>query len=230
MSQQSNGSWSQGGWAGVLQSAAAFNALESARVQGLKTDDDVFRKAKNYQRDNVEVSGGSAPAVKTGDAAGIQLYTIAGNQRATARDARKALQIVEKARKEGKISRNAPVDSQTLKRLAISDDEAEYLAEAYEKNRTTSAQLKDERVLAGFGNNGGEEFLSYMLTSESLIITGGKSWEDWNEDMSVRLSKIQNNNGSWTGHHCITSPVFCTAAALLTLTTERDQELLVAEK
>ena len=230
MSQQSNGSWSQGGWAGVLQSAAAFNALESARVQGLKTDDDVFSKAKNYQRDNVEVSGGSAPAVKTGDAAGIQLYTIAGNQRATARDARKAQQIVEKARKEGKIRQDAQVNKQTLQELAIADDEAEYLAEAYEKNRTTSAQLKDERVLAGFGNNGGEEFLSYMLTSESLIITGGQAWEEWNEDMSVRLSKIQNNNGSWSGHHCITSPVFCTSAALLTLTTERDQELLVAEK
>ncbi|MDH3710678.1 MAG: hypothetical protein OER04_12355 [Cyclobacteriaceae bacterium] len=230
MSQQGNGGWSGGGWAGVLQSAAAFNALESARVQGLDTDDAVFNKAKKYQTDNVVVSGSAAPDIKTDDAAGIQLYTIAGNQRATARDARKAEQMVEKARKEGRLQRGATVSKETLKELQMSEDEAEYLAEAYEKNRTTTRQLQDESVLAGFGNNGGEEFLSYMLTSESLIITGGEAWNEWDIGMGDRLSKIQNNDGSWSGHHCITSPVFCTAAALLTLTTQRDEELLVAEK
>ncbi len=229
MSQQGDGSWTQGGWAGVLQSAAAFNALERARVQGLDTDDQAFQKAKDYQRSNVNVASGSAPSIKTDAAAGVALYSIAGNQRATARDAKKAQDLVNRARKEGKLQSGTTVNKEVLQSLDLSEDEAEYLSEAYDKNQATQAQLKNESVLAGFGNNGGEEFLSYMMTSESLIITGGESWKDWDEDMQQRLSKIQNNNGSWSGHHCITSPVFCTSAALLTLTTDRDEGLLVKD-
>jgi hypothetical protein len=40
------------------------------------------------------------------------------------------------------------------------------------------------------------------------------------------LEKVQCPNGSWTGHHCITSPVFCTAAVVQCLTAERDADLL----
>ena len=90
--------------------------------------------------------------------------------------------------------------------------------------------MKDERVIAGFGNNGGEEFLSFMMTSESLVITGGEEWNKWKEKMHNMLSKIQNEDGSWNGHHCITSPVFCTAAAILSLTVENDRDLLIKEK
>jgi hypothetical protein len=32
---------------------------------------------------------------------------------------------------------------------------------------------------------------------------------------------VQNQDGSWTGHHCITGQTFCTAAALLTLMADR---------
>lgn len=227
MSQQGNGSWAQGGWAGVLQSASAFNALESAKAQGLDMDDKTFQKAKDYQQGNVNISAAGTAAVKTEDAAGVALYSIAGNQRATARDAKKAQEIVDRARKEGKLRPGDTVSKRILQSLEIEESEADYLVEAYEKNQSTQRQLSDETVLAGFGNNGGEEFLSYMMTSESLIITGGQAWNDWNTNMQERLSKIQNNNGSWSGHHCITSPVFCTAAALLTLTTDRDEGLLV---
>lgn len=84
----------------------------------------------------------------------------------------------------------------------------------------------DEALLAGFGNNGGEEFLSYMFNSESMVIVGQKDWDTWREKMLARLAKVQNPDGSWSGHHCITSPVFCTAAVVQTLTADRDAELL----
>lgn len=226
MTQQGDGSWTQGGWAGVLQSAAAYNALESARGQGLDTDDRVFKKAKDYQQGNVRLGPDAAPSVKTDAAAGIPLYSVAGNQRATARDAKKVQEIVEEGLRQGKVKPGVEISKQTLKALDVPEEEAEYLAEAYQKNQVTQRQLNDEQVLSGFGNNGGEEFLSYMLTSESLIITGGQAWKNWDNNMVQRLSKIQNNNGSWSGHHCITSPVFCTAAALLTLTTSLDEGLL----
>ena len=76
----------------------------------------------------------------------------------------------------------------------------------------------------GFGNNGGEEFLSYMMSSESLVSSGGKPWDERHHKMSNLFSAIQNPNGSWSGHHCITSPVFCTAAVVMTLTADRNPE------
>ena len=46
--------------------------------------------------------------------------------------------------------------------------------------------------------------------------------------MHGRLKKVQNKDGSWSGHHCITSPVFCTAAVVQCLTTDRDAATLIA--
>jgi hypothetical protein len=108
-------------------------------------------------------------------------------------------------------------------------EEAERLFRAYTQNEIGRKQLEDEQVLAGFGNNGGEEFLSHMMTSESLVITGRNDWAAWSQKMAGRFEKIQNESGSWSGHHCITSPVFCTAAVVLAMTADRDRELL-AEK
>ena len=44
--------------------------------------------------------------------------------------------------------------------------------------------------------------------------------------MHTRLEKIQRDDGSWTGLHCITGPVFCTAAVLQCLTADQDSDLL----
>ena len=62
-----------------------------------------------------------------------------------------------------------------------------------------SDEAQREDVMSGFGNNGGEEFLSYLQTGESMIINKDQSWQNWYENMSGRLLKIQNNDGSWQG-------------------------------
>ena len=86
-------------------------------------------------------------------------------------------------------------------------------------------ELGGDEIWSGFGNNGGEEFLSYMMTSEAKVITGGDSWDSWHGRLVNLFGSIQNENGSWSGHHCITSPVFCTAAVILALTADRDHSL-----
>ncbi len=78
----------------------------------------------------------------------------------------------------------------------------------------------------GFGSNGGEEFLSYLQTRESMIINKDTEWKQWYDNISGRMIKIQNEDGSWIGHHCITSPVFCTATSLLILSVNNDLERL----
>ena len=81
--------------------------------------------------------------------------------------------------------------------------------------------VKNDQFVAGFGNNGGEEFLSYMNVSESLRLKGGKDWADWDKKITVTINAAQNEDGSWAGHHCITGRNFCTAGALLTLMADR---------
>ncbi len=75
--------------------------------------------------------------------------------------------------------------------------------------------------MAGFGSNGGEEFLSYMNIGESLVVKGGQPWHKWDTSMTANMNRIQNDDGSWTGHHCITGRTFCTAAALMVLMVDR---------
>jgi hypothetical protein len=109
-----------------------------------------------------------------------------------------------------------------LEKKGMTREEAEVFAEAYVVNRAANERLQDDSVLSGFGNNGGEEFLSYMMTSESMAHTGNTEWDLWHNKMTNLLSSVQNPNGCWSGHHCITSPVFCTAAVVLTMTADRD--------
>jgi hypothetical protein len=82
-------------------------------------------------------------------------------------------------------------------------------------------QLKSAGFVRGFGSNGGEEFLSYLHISESLLSKGGKEWEDWDRKMTENLERVQNADGSWAGNHCITGRTFCTATALLVLLGDR---------
>jgi hypothetical protein len=96
------------------------------------------------------------------------------------------------------------------------------MVQSFQMNAAAKVRAFDESVLSGFGNNGGEEFLSYQMKSEALAIDGGEEWSKWTSKMSERLAKVQNGDGSWSGHHCITSPAFCTATAISCLTADRD--------
>ena len=78
-------------------------------------------------------------------------------------------------------------------------------------------QLASGRFVRGFGSYGGEEFFSYLNISDSLRRAGGKEWTDWNNQITPTLVRLQNDEGSWAGHHCITGRVAVTGAAVLTL-------------
>ncbi len=221
--QLADGSWNQAGWAPVLQSAVANSALEAAAKVGRKVDKDAIERSREYQKNNVDTATGS---VRTEAAAGVSLYSIASNQRATAPEARDAREKIAQAKRDGVLSEDAEVTVDNLQKAGFAGDLAGKVYESYRQNEVTKRMLADDNVLSGFGNNGGEEFLSYMMTSESLIVTGDEEWENWYNRMNELFGKVQNQNGSWSGHHCITSPVFCTAAVLLTITADRDADLL----
>ncbi|HEY3226541.1 MAG TPA: hypothetical protein VGK61_06075 [Planctomycetota bacterium] len=82
-------------------------------------------------------------------------------------------------------------------------------------------ELADATFVGGFGSMGGEEFISYMSISDSLVRAGGEEWKKWNGKIREHVIKLQNQDGTWAGHHCITGRVACTSGAVLTLLAER---------
>ncbi len=223
--QEEDGSFKGAGWAGVLQSALANNALESAEHKGVQVDKVVLKRSRDYQRGNYDANSGS---VNTEKGAGIVLYSVTGSARASAKQARKVREAVKNARREGKIKEDDKVTDEVLMEIGFDEEEAEEYFGAYQVYESSKDTAQEDNVMQGFGNNGGEEFLSYLQTGESLIINQDKTWKDWYENISGRLVSIQNNDGSWNGHHCITSPVFCTATTLLTLSINNDIDKLIA--
>src|SRR5579862_1343322 len=100
-----------------------------------------------------------------------------------------------------------------------------------ERDRKTNApqidaiksQLSNQRFVDGFGSMGGEEFFSYLNISDSLRRTGGDEWNRWHSQITARILKLQNEDGTWAGHHCITGRVATTSAAILNLAVEQSQ-------
>jgi len=224
--QDHDGGWKEGGWAPVLQSALANNALEGAKDAGAAVDDKVLERSRDYQKQNYDVKTNSAV---TGKAAGVLLYSVSSSARASAKEAGEAKLYIEKAKKSGKLDDKAVVNEANLEKAGLSKTEAQKYATAYNIKTAAAERAQDKDVETGFGNNGGEEFLSYLMTGESLII-GGNDWKNWYEKMSGRLVQIQNADGSWNGHHCITSPVFCTATCLLILSIDKDIDFMIKTK
>jgi hypothetical protein len=223
LGQDKDGGWKEGGWAPVLQSALANNALESAKGMGATVDDKVLQRSRDYQKDNYDVKTNSAV---TDRAAGVLLYSVSGSARASANEARTAKNKIAEAKKAGKLDSKAPVTEDNLVKAGMTRAEAQKYKTAYEVQVSAARKAQTSEVESGFGSNGGEEFLSYLMTGESLIIGSDNEWKKWYDKMSGRLVQIQNEDGSWNGHHCITSPVVCTATCLLILSIDKDIDFL----
>jgi hypothetical protein len=132
------------------------------------------------------------------------------------------------------VNSNAPLEAEYRKKAETSKDpkavaEAKDKLKQFDEARTTRDRarravvdrLDDKGFVSGFGSNGGEEFLSYMNIGESLVLKGGPEWKKWDASMTENLNRVQNDDGSWTGHHCITGRTFCTSTALLVLLGDR---------
>jgi squalene-hopene cyclase-like protein/prenyltransferase/squalene oxidase-like repeat protein len=109
--------------------------------------------------------------------------------------------------------------AQALEQLSRTDKDRAKNAKQIE---TISSQLGDARFVEGFGSVGGEEFFSYLNISDSLKRTGGEPWKKWHSQISNKILNLQNSDGTWAGHHCITGRVAVTSAAILNLSTSRE--------
>jgi hypothetical protein len=228
------------GWAPTLSVGIANKSIARAKERGAVVDEVVLKRALAQSQ---AAATGTAPAAVAASApatgatsattpastsgrlagtagdAGVALYRVgqgAGNTQDLVNslrpEAEKAKQVIkdEKATKEEK--------DQAQKKL---DDFKKADGENDKNQENLGKSIRSDRFVSGFGNNGGEEFLSFMNISESLVLKGGKDWEDWDAKMAKGLEKAQDSQGSWSGQHCITGKTFCTAGALLVLMADR---------
>lgn len=128
--------------------------------------------------------------------------------------------LVAWARESGRMQAAALPTMETLQRIGLERPAGKRLADAHGAIAQQRPRLDDEALLQGHGTLGGEEYLSYAVLSEAMVIAGGSRGQAWNESVGDRLAAVQNPDGSWSGHHCISSAVFCTAAAVQCLTVD----------
>ena len=197
--QQSDGSWNiAGGWAPVLGTSMASRSLFEAKNRGVAVDAAVLKRAENYT-----VSALSAPRrpwVESGR------WAVAGRGVAAPAASAEAagVPLYQSAQALEQLSRTAADRAQNAKQISA-----------------IQGQLADAAFVGGFGSMGGEEFFSYLNISDSMKRVGGDAWSKWHAGITQKILGLQNSDGTWAGHHCITGRVAMTSAAILNLTVDR---------
>jgi hypothetical protein len=162
-------------------------------------------------------AAGFVPAAPRGDA-GVELYSRAASLGVLQDSVNTNQAQVAGLRDQAANAKEESKRSDAKKKLAEIDKLATVQAAA---RSAVVGRLEDKQFVSGFGSNGGEEFLSYMTIAESLVVKGGDEWKKWDAKMTENLDRVQDGDGSWSGHHCITGRTFCTSAALLVLMADR---------
>lgn len=216
--QREDGTWSDQGWAATLAQGAAVKGMNRAAQISpslAKAIEPMRRQAEANAQSSFDSASGS---FSSKGSAGVQLYAAGANLSALAdSDNTNTQQMaeVELLAKTGATAQVRKEAEKTLERFRAVKRDLNAAQDAVVK------RLDDKAFIAGFGNNGGEEFLSYMNIGEGLVVKGGNAWKSWDKSITENLNRIQNSDGSWSGHHCITGRTFCTSAALLVLMVDR---------
>jgi hypothetical protein len=205
--QLKDGSWNiAGGWAPILGTSMASQSLDLARQKGVAVNQMAMANVDAYTKKTFA----PRPAAASGVAGGVAGGTMASAMASTV--------IIADA---AEASAGVPLykRAQELEQLSRTKEERDKNAPQI---KAIKDQLSDARVVAGFGSIGGEEFFSYLNIGDSLHRSGGPEWEKWNSNMKAKILKLQNEDGTWAGSHCITGRVAVTSAAILLLLADRE--------
>ncbi len=217
--QLKDGSWNiSGGWAPILGTSLASQSLYIANGKGVQVAQTTMAKVDDYtQRTASAKPAGVAGGIGTGTGSGVGRGASAGYSRGTA-----SAETVA-------VSASVPLykDAQELEQLSRTDADRKKNAP---RIAAIKGQLGNAAYVTGFGSIGGEEFFSYLNISDSLHRTGGPEWEKWNSDIKAKVLKMQNEDGTWAGHHCITGRVAVTSAAILMLRSDREPAVITTSK
>ena len=230
--QLKDGSWNiAGGWAPILGTSMASQSLYLAQGKGLAVQQMAMNRVDVYTK--LSAAGPPSPSAMPASSAGrVVARAGAGVGAGYGVDVTSAPVMAVPKSADAEVS--AVSAGVSLYKRA---QELEQLTRT-EKDRKGNArqiadikmQLSDPRFITGFGSIGGEEFFSYLNISDSLHRAGGPEWVRWNTDMKAKILKMQNEDGTWAGHHCITGRVAVTGAAILMLVADRENVTSKAHK
>jgi hypothetical protein len=203
--QTKDGSWNTGGgWAPILGTSLASRSLDAAQQKGVKVDQSVIARADDYtlKSQKERASAGSGTGVGPGRGGGVGASYDA-SMGAVSLTASAGVGLYQDAQALEQLSRTPESQQKNAKEIAA-----------------INGRLSEPRFVEGYGSIGGEEFFSYLNISDSLRRLGGKEWSDWHSKITQKILKLQNDDGTWAGQHCITGRVAVTSAAILNLTTD----------
>jgi hypothetical protein len=226
--QLQDGSWNvAGGWAPILGTSLASQSLFVAQGKGVAVSTMAMNRVETYTKDSafvppvmaesasrVESGAGIGTGSGGGFGAGSGAGIGGGSLRASAKppaaySASAGVSLYKGAQELEQLTRTADDRKKNAAQIA-----------------TLKGQLSDPRFINGFGSIGGEEFFSYLNIGDSLHRAGGPEWDKWNGDMTAKVLKLQNKDGTWAGHHCITGRVAVTSAAVLMLLADREPVMM----
>jgi hypothetical protein len=206
--QLKDGSWNlAGGWAPILGTSMASQGLYVAQSKGAANPQMAMARVDQYTKVSAAAPVASpAERVSVGSGGGVGGGVFSAG----------VISMEVSA-----VSAGVPLykKAQELEQLSRTEEDRRKNAKQI---KDITGQLSDTKFVTGFGSIGGEEFFSYLNISESLHRTGGPEWKKWNGEMAAKLLKLQNEDGTWAGHHCITGRVAVTSAAILLLTADRE--------
>jgi Squalene-hopene cyclase C-terminal domain/Prenyltransferase and squalene oxidase repeat len=219
-SQLKDGSWNfAGGWAPILGTSMASQSLYVAKEKGVAVPQVAMDRVETYTARTIAPPAAAvagAGAVPRGVGAGTDQVVSAGAVAAAAipisaevSAASAGISLYKRAQELEQLSRTPEDRKKNGKQISA-----------------ITAQLSDPRFVTGFGSIGGEEFFSYLNISDSLHRAGGPEWARWNNEMKTKILMMQNEDGTWAGHHCITGRVAVTSAAILMLVADREKVIL----
>jgi hypothetical protein len=216
-SQLKDGSWNiAGGWAPILGTSMASQSLYIANGKGVAVQREAMARVDTYTAKSsaapASVPGGAAGGTSGGVGAGVGARVSSGSMSTTmtadVSAASAGVSLYKRAQELEQLSRTPGDRKKNVDQI-----------------NSIKGQLADARFINGFGSIGGEEFFSYLNISDSLRRAGGPEWEHWNGDMKAKILKMQNEDGTWAGHHCITGRVAVTSAAILMLVADREENV-----
>jgi hypothetical protein len=237
--QKQDGTFDGQGWAPILAQAMCGKGINRARQAGARVSDRTLARAETgaklaFQASRPAPAGGAGTGIASGPrsatrpmmgmaggmagSAGVELYSRAASIGVLQDSVNTNKVVAEGLRDKARNSKDKKERAQAKEQLAQIADAEQVHSEA---RAAVVSRLGDRQFMAGFGSNGGEEFLSYMNIAESLVVKGGDEWKHWDSEMTANLNRVQNGDGSWSGHHCITGRTFCTSTALLVLMADR---------
>ena len=200
--QESDGSWNvSGGWAPILGTSIASRSLAIAKDKKVEVSETVLARVNNYTKQSAKAVAAPVAAARASGGS----FSSREVESALSADSSSAGVALYKG-------------AQVLEQLSRTEEDREKNADEI---AAISGQITNGRFVRGFGSMGGEEYFSYLNISDGLRRAGGEEWEKWNGNIKTQLARMQNEEGSWAGHHCITGRVAVTSAAVLTLLADQ---------